>query len=219
LEPKEETAREALVRAALHLIVTKGYHETTTDQIARTAGVGTGTLYLNFDSKEKLALEVLRRCAESVATGMLEAVAKANSTAERVRATIAHMFDWCERHPEEAVYLLLLRRSDMFTTPTRVIDTELLPLSPLHVMEQFILEGQRSGEIKHKDLRVLRKVGGIPLAFIRERLEGWHRGDLRNDVDIATKMCCAALGLQEGSSDCLQGSIGMADDEVVPKQR
>lgn len=193
-QPKETNSRDALVRAALHLIVTQGYHRTTTDQIARTAGVAAGTLYVHFKSKESLALEVFRRCAESASVGMFDGLAKAQTTAERVRAMITYVFDWCEKHSEEAIYLFLLRHSEMFKDTKRVGRVE-APLNPGNLMEEVIRQGQQSGEIRRGEFRALRMVGGIALAFIGERLEGWHERDLRDDVDMATKMCCAALGI------------------------
>jgi AcrR family transcriptional regulator len=48
------------VRAALELFTTKGYHESTTPQIAAAAGVAEGTIYRHFQSKEHLLNELYR---------------------------------------------------------------------------------------------------------------------------------------------------------------
>lgn len=55
----EKQAR--LLSAALDLFVEKGFHGTTIPEIARRAGVATGTVYLYFDGKERLVNEVLAR--------------------------------------------------------------------------------------------------------------------------------------------------------------
>jgi AcrR family transcriptional regulator len=49
-----EGTRDRLVRSALELFTTIGYHESTTPQIATRAGVAEGTIYRHFKSKEKL---------------------------------------------------------------------------------------------------------------------------------------------------------------------
>lgn len=49
-----EGTRDRLVRSALELFTTIGYHESTTPQIAIRAGVAEGTIYRHFKSKEKL---------------------------------------------------------------------------------------------------------------------------------------------------------------------
>ncbi len=54
------STREKLVRAALDLFTNQGYHETTTPQIARRAGIAEGTIYRYFSSKEQLLNEIYR---------------------------------------------------------------------------------------------------------------------------------------------------------------
>jgi TetR/AcrR family transcriptional regulator, repressor of fatR-cypB operon len=50
-----------LLQAALELFVEKGFHGTTIPEIARRAGVATGTVYLYFDGKERLVNAILAR--------------------------------------------------------------------------------------------------------------------------------------------------------------
>lgn len=52
--------RERLVRAAVELFTTQGYHASTTPQIAARAGVAEGTIYRHFPSKEHLLNEIYR---------------------------------------------------------------------------------------------------------------------------------------------------------------
>ncbi|UCD23172.1 MAG: TetR/AcrR family transcriptional regulator, partial [Gemmatimonadota bacterium] len=52
--------RERLVRAALDLFTTRGYHASTTPQIAARAGIAEGTIYRHFDSKEHLLNSIYR---------------------------------------------------------------------------------------------------------------------------------------------------------------
>ncbi len=60
-DPKN--TRERLVRAALDLFTTQGYHASTTPQVARRAGVAEGTIYRHFTSKEQLLNEIYRGAA------------------------------------------------------------------------------------------------------------------------------------------------------------
>jgi TetR/AcrR family transcriptional repressor of multidrug resistance operon len=57
-DPKN--TRDRLVRAALELFTTKGYHASTTPLIAARAGVAEGTIYRHFTSKEHLLNEIYR---------------------------------------------------------------------------------------------------------------------------------------------------------------
>src|SRR6267378_1227114 len=58
-----DLTRERLVRAALELFTAQGYHETTTPQIAKKAGVAEGTIYRHFTSKQHCFNELYRAAA------------------------------------------------------------------------------------------------------------------------------------------------------------
>ena len=50
--------RERIIAAAAKLFGEKGYHDTTTAEIAELAGVAAGTIYIYFSSKEELLVAV-----------------------------------------------------------------------------------------------------------------------------------------------------------------
>ena len=51
--------RDKILQAALELFAEQGFRGTSTAQIAKHAGVATGTLFHHFESKEALYLELL----------------------------------------------------------------------------------------------------------------------------------------------------------------
>jgi len=57
--PKQDT-RERIMEASVALFARYGFKKTTVDDIARESGIGKGTVYLHFASKEEIALEVMR---------------------------------------------------------------------------------------------------------------------------------------------------------------
>src|SRR2546426_6372677 len=58
-----DLTRQRLVRAALELFTAQGYHDTTTPQISKKAGVAEGTIYRHFHSKQHLLNELYRGAA------------------------------------------------------------------------------------------------------------------------------------------------------------
>src|SRR5438128_4268466 len=64
---KAERKRQLLAQAK-HLFVTLGYQNTTTEKIARAAGVSEPVLYRHFESKKSLFLGVLREIREATLT-------------------------------------------------------------------------------------------------------------------------------------------------------
>jgi AcrR family transcriptional regulator len=68
---KQEVVRVALARAAEHLFLTRGFDETTVEQIAQAAGVSRRTFFRYFESKE----DVLAAHAEQFGERFYEALA------------------------------------------------------------------------------------------------------------------------------------------------
>src|SRR5947209_13719878 len=64
---KADRKRQLLTQAK-HLFVTLGYQNTTTEKIARAAGVSEPVLYRHFESKKALFLEVLREIRQATLT-------------------------------------------------------------------------------------------------------------------------------------------------------
>ena len=58
--PAADLTHQRLIRAALELFSSRGYHDTTTAQIAKKAGVAEGTIYRHFPSKQQLPNELYR---------------------------------------------------------------------------------------------------------------------------------------------------------------
>lgn len=55
---KENNKRKKIMKATLELIAENGFHKSPTSQIAKNAGVGTGTIYRYFENKDILIKEI-----------------------------------------------------------------------------------------------------------------------------------------------------------------
>lgn len=67
--------REALLDATDRLLALKGYKKMTIDDLAGEVGIGKGSVYLHFPSKEEIALSHIDRIVERL-KDQLEAIAK-----------------------------------------------------------------------------------------------------------------------------------------------
>lgn len=63
--------REAILDAALALFCERGFHGTAVPEVARAAGIATGTIYRHFTGKEALVNELFRRCKVEMMTALL----------------------------------------------------------------------------------------------------------------------------------------------------
>ena len=65
LKEKQRQEREALIlQAAEEVLMEKGYHETSIDEIASRVGIAKGTVYLHFASKEDLVFALFAQDLE-----------------------------------------------------------------------------------------------------------------------------------------------------------
>jgi AcrR family transcriptional regulator len=60
-QAQADDTRARLFAAAAKLFATRGYHETTVDQIAREAGVAKGTFFVHFATKDAVISELVAR--------------------------------------------------------------------------------------------------------------------------------------------------------------
>ncbi|WP_243074663.1 TetR/AcrR family transcriptional regulator [Microbacterium sp. SS28] len=113
LTKRGEATRHRLLEAAEAVFAEQGYHEASIVKITERAGIGLGTFYLYFDSKqtifEALVLDLNRRVRHS----MSEAMTGASSRIEAERAGFAGFFRFTAEHP--ALYRVV--REAEFVSP------------------------------------------------------------------------------------------------------
>lgn len=91
-QPKQQRGRirrERILDAALQLFSEKGYHHTNTKEIARQAGVATGTLYRYFRDKKSVLFGVCERFEARIMGGVLEHGRRLREEGESPRTVMA----------------------------------------------------------------------------------------------------------------------------------
>ena len=80
--------REKILDAAERLLGRFGYRKMTVDDIAAEAGIGKGTVYLSFPSKEEAVLGTVDRLIDNVCAELESIAATDQPVAERIRAML-----------------------------------------------------------------------------------------------------------------------------------
>lgn len=154
VKPAEERRRDIL-DAALVLFSRKGFADTTVSDIAAEAGMGTGTVYLYFPSKEHVLQGLHDRFRDENAAKVAEAAADAIERAgsgERVdfRETVDAILD--------ALAANFAENRDLVMVCTRYRPESIDPefghqheLGHLHIVGQALAEGVRLGLIHTSD--------------------------------------------------------------------
>lgn len=109
--------RAGIVAAAVGLFVRKGYHATTTREIAREAGLSTGLLYEYVQSKEDVLYLVCDAIHGEMESRLREALGENADAAETLREAIARYIEVCDRMQDSI--LLIYRETASLSEESR----------------------------------------------------------------------------------------------------
>ncbi|HXM37628.1 MAG TPA: TetR/AcrR family transcriptional regulator [Gemmatimonadales bacterium] len=169
--PAADLTRQRLIRAALELFTTRGYHDTTTAQIAKKAGVAEGTIYRHFASKQQLVNE-LYRAAQRWAGKVVQDTAKAadGGGARAQLAAVAHgLVEGAARDPSVVKLGLLEPLGTILDEESRKTAREFRA-----AIERIIADGKAQASVRPGAVEVW---AGVWLAAVSYALDKVVRGE------------------------------------------
>ncbi len=96
--------REAILDATDDFLARFGYKKMTIDDLAQAVGIGKGSIYLHFSSKEEIALSHVDRIVERLKTELKIIAARKTSPEERLRQMllmrVLHRFDSVQHYTQ-----------------------------------------------------------------------------------------------------------------------
>jgi len=134
--------RDRLVRAALELFTTQGYHTSTTPEIAAKAGVAEGTIYRHFASKEQMLNEIYR-AGVRVFTGIVRETPAGLACAERLERIAAGWREVAVRNPSLVRLVFVSRLRSLLDPRSRDAAKELR-----EEVEKLIASGKAAGLVR-----------------------------------------------------------------------
>ncbi|MGD8208321.1 MAG: TetR/AcrR family transcriptional regulator [Desulfobacterales bacterium] len=117
--------RRQIADAAVQLFIEKGFHKTTTRQIARASGFSIGSLYEYFASKEDILYLVCESIHAEVARGVSEAMSGATVGRAALAGVIRKYFEVCHRMSDFILLIYQETRSLPAQWQKRVLENEL----------------------------------------------------------------------------------------------
>jgi AcrR family transcriptional regulator len=126
--------REAILDATDDFLARFGYKKMTIDELANAVGIGKGSIYLHFASKEEIALSHVDRIVERLKTELKIIAAKNMSPEERLRQMllkrVLHRFDSVQHYTQSLNDILsairpklLARRKTYFEEEAKIFAT------------------------------------------------------------------------------------------------
>ena len=191
-----DASRQRLLRAAIELFTTRGYHLTTTPLIARRARLAEGTIYRHFAGKQDLLNELYRGAvrwaiAQTEAVGADAAPARTQLTA-MARALVA----CAARDPAVVRMGLLVRHGDLLDDRSRATEREWR-----QALERLVARGKADGSVRVGGAELW---AGVWLSVLRHALHRvsageWAEGHpaVEHVIDAAWRAIAAAPGRAE----------------------
>jgi len=119
---------DRILDAADRLLGRFGYRKMTIDDLAREAGIGKGSVYLSFRSKEEVALACIDRMAVRLHLRLAAIAAEAAPPADRLRRILVlrvlHRFDYARGHSARLDELLSAIRPGLIARRTQHFEFE-----------------------------------------------------------------------------------------------
>jgi AcrR family transcriptional regulator len=151
--------REAIIDAALDLFVERGFYGTAVPEIADHAGVGAGTIYRYFESKEALVNAIYKQQKMRFAQVALGDFPATASTREQFRTLWMRMAKFACAQPKAFVFMELHHHQ-------RYLDAENVALEQrmLDLFSNVVVAAQAKGDLKVGPPRLL--MGIVMGAFV-----------------------------------------------------
>ena len=138
--------RDALLDATDRLLATKGYKKMTIDDLAKEVGIGKGSVYLHFSSKEEIALSHVDRIVERLEEHLSIIARKNISARERLRemlcTRVLFRFDSVQHYTQSLNDLLSDLRPKLLERRENYFSEEAKAFAAI------IEEGQAGGEFQ-----------------------------------------------------------------------
>jgi AcrR family transcriptional regulator len=149
IAPKE-AVKDSILDATDRLLARFGYRKMTVEDIAAEAGIGKGTIYLHFISKEEVVLSHVDRIVDRLKQQHLVVIARSENTApERIRqmllARVLFRFDSIQHYTQSLNDLLAALRPGLLARRAKYFEEE------AQLFAEVLVEGRASGEFQFEN--------------------------------------------------------------------
>jgi AcrR family transcriptional regulator len=173
-----------ILAAARKVFATRGFSDATMDEIASTAGIAKGTVYLYFSSKKDVYLAALKHGLSELREQTRSTMEAATGVRSKLRAFVRTRIEYSEANRD---FIKIYHSEFGNLTSSAACDSEFqqLYLQQAKVLETVLADAIKSGEI--------RRVRSDFAAFIiydmvrgvmTQRLLEWSKAPLEEDIEL-----------------------------------
>lgn len=143
IAPKE-AVKDAILDATDRLLARYGYRKMTVEDIAAEAGIGKGSIYLHFSSKEEVVLSHIDRIVDRLRERLKEIAQSDATAAERLRlmllTRVLFRFDSIQHYTQSLNDLLAVLRSSLLARRAQYFEAE------AQIFAEVLTAGREAGE-------------------------------------------------------------------------
>ena len=135
----KESRRQAILEAALACFASKGFTETTMEDIRKLSGASTGSIYHHFSNKEMLARALYLEGRSSLNAALFASLT-ANTLREGIEALVHVYLNWFEQHADLGQYLLQAGESEYLSAYIKVLRQKTRTMLPTERLSGQVLQ-------------------------------------------------------------------------------
>jgi TetR/AcrR family fatty acid metabolism transcriptional regulator len=171
---RAQDKRDRILQAAVRVFADKGFYTARVSDVASEAGVADGTIYLYFESKERLLQGLFEESMDRIITMLREIVDQPSPPADRLLSFFERYAQFTEDEPQLAEILTVqLRESGKLM---KAIATQRFG-EFLHLLMGLIEDGQRVGVFRRD--AAPRTVARAMFGALDELSRSWVMSDAR----------------------------------------
>ena len=148
IAPKE-AVKDAILDATDRLLARYGYRKMTVEDIAAEAGIGKGSIYLHFSSKEEVVLSHIDRIVDRLRERLKEIAHSDATAAERLRlmllTRVLFRFDSIQHYTQSLNDLLAALRPGLLARRAQYFEAE------AQIFAEVLTAGREAGEFSFDD--------------------------------------------------------------------
>jgi len=148
---RDENKIQQIHSAAMKLVVKTGFSSLKMADVAKEAGIATGTLYIYYKSKEELINELFILTKKEIADVMLSPDNQSPILYESFRKMWMAYFLFCYRNPEKMLFVEQFLYSGLISE-----DNIKLSNSYFAPLDQFLELAKQQSYIKNMDVEILK---------------------------------------------------------------
>ncbi len=193
---KGQRTKQALLRIAYSLFISRGYENTSVDDIIEEAGIAKGTYYYHFESKEQTLEEVIGMMIDQEAEAARQVLSSGAPVPQKIVGIIASLRPRQEEQPIEGALMRPENALMHAKIKRRLVETVVPLLS--EVVEEGIAQGIFSCDNIPERVRMLLVISS----------EIFDEGQFtQRDVEVFIDITEKLLGAQPGTMDFVRALI------------